>query len=229
MSITLTPELEDRIAANMQIGEYQSAAEVVQAGIDLLEAKASALQEMHKTAPVQDTRPIWEIAEAVMKEIPADAWDGVPTDLARNHKHYLYGAPREDLKDTSYWIAVVSPKDELHVRAAQVSGLHRDKRIVTSEWVLAELLNHFSERDLHIRFGVSRFVERLTANPAILLASFSEYSFKEAFDLYRERADKHWSLSDCSSIVIMRRLGIHPALTHDRHFEQAGFRALLRE
>ncbi len=27
---------------------------------------------------------------------PPDAWDNVPTDLARNEKHYLYGAPKDE-------------------------------------------------------------------------------------------------------------------------------------
>ena len=27
---------------------------------------------------------------------PADAWDDLPTDLAKNKKHYLYGHPRDE-------------------------------------------------------------------------------------------------------------------------------------
>ena len=30
------------------------------------------------------------------KSMPQDAWDGLPTDLARNKKHYLYGHPKEE-------------------------------------------------------------------------------------------------------------------------------------
>jgi hypothetical protein len=37
-----------------------------------------------------------------------------------------------------------------------------------------------------------------------------------------------WGLVDCVSFVIMRSLGIREAFTADRHFEQAGFVALLR-
>jgi predicted nucleic acid-binding protein len=46
-------------------------------------------------------------------------------------------------------------------------------------------------------------------------------------DLYRNRADKNWSLTDCISFVVMKRKGITEALTGDHHFEQAGFKALL--
>ena len=45
--------------------------------------------------------------------------------------------------------------------------------------------------------------------------------------LYAERPDKDWSLTDCISFVVMRKMDITEALTGDRHFEQAGFTALL--
>jgi hypothetical protein len=47
--------------------------------------------------------------------------------------------------------------------------------------------------------------------------------------LYEQRLDKAWSLTDCISLEVMREWNIHDALTSDRHFAQAGFRALLME
>lgn len=41
------------------------------------------------------------------------------------------------------------------------------------------------------------------------------------------RPDKDWSLTDCTSFVVMQDAGINEALTGDRHFEQAGFKTLL--
>ena len=32
----------------------------------------------------------------MQKEIPPDEWDNLPTDLAMNKKHYLYGHPKEE-------------------------------------------------------------------------------------------------------------------------------------
>lgn len=46
-------------------------------------------------------------------------------------------------------------------------------------------------------------------------------------ELLSRRADKRWSLTDCISFVVMERHGLTEAVTADRHFEQAGFRALL--
>jgi Arc/MetJ-type ribon-helix-helix transcriptional regulator len=100
MGMTLSPEVEERIAAKIRNGAYKSPSDVVQAGLQLLEAAHAVGPQAHRAIPVQDTRPIWEIAADIMKDVPAEAWDQVPTDLARNHKHYLYGAPREDAKSS---------------------------------------------------------------------------------------------------------------------------------
>ena len=54
------------------------------------------------------------------------------------------------------------------------------------------------------------------------------FYFDEGVRLYVARPDKDWSLTDCISFVVMRERGITEALTGDRHFEQAGFVALLK-
>jgi hypothetical protein len=46
--------------------------------------------------------------------------------------------------------------------------------------------------------------------------------------LFGERLDKTWSLTDCISFVVLSDLDIVDALSADRDFEEAGFRALLR-
>ncbi|MFM5887405.1 MAG: type II toxin-antitoxin system VapC family toxin, partial [Dolichospermum sp.] len=52
--------------------------------------------------------------------------------------------------------------------------------------------------------------------------------YKLAFDLFKQREDKEWGLVDCISFIVMQDRGISDALTTDIHFQQAGFRALLR-
>ena len=65
-------------------------------------------------------------------------------------------------------------------------------------------------------------------DPKVEIISQTPALFAAALTLYRERADKAWSLTDCMSFSIMKTRGIKSALAHDRHFEQAGFKALLR-
>ncbi len=52
--------------------------------------------------------------------------------------------------------------------------------------------------------------------------------FDSGVALFSKRLDKRWSLTDCISFVVMEEQGITHALTGDRHFEQAGFVALLK-
>jgi predicted nucleic acid-binding protein len=50
-----------------------------------------------------------------------------------------------------------------------------------------------------------------------------------AIGLFTDRSDKDWSLTDCLSFIVMGRRNIRDALTVDRHFEQAGLRAVLSD
>ena len=43
-----------------------------------------------------NARPIWEIVEEIGKSVPPEEWAKVPTDLAKNLDHYLYGAAKEE-------------------------------------------------------------------------------------------------------------------------------------
>jgi len=63
----------------------------------------------------------------------------------------------------------------------------------------------------------------------IIICSVSLKLFTKAVKFYSERMDKEWSLTDCISFVVMKERKLTTALTTDHHFEQAGFRALLRE
>jgi len=130
--------------------------------------------------------------------------------------------------DTGYWIALLNPRDELHERARATSVTAGKVRIVTSEWVLTELLNSFAERGDSLRAAAARTVSLLRERADITVVPFTDAPFQRAFDLFQERRDKDWSITDCSSFLTMRRLGITAALSYDRHFEQAGFKALLR-
>lgn len=72
------------------------------------------------------------------------------------------------------------------------------------------------------------FVKALREDPTVQVLPADQRSFDAGLDLYERRPDKEWSLTDCISFGVMREHGITQALTTDHHFEQAGFRALLR-
>ncbi len=69
-------------------------------------------------------------------------------------------------------------------------------------------------------FRASAFLEIVPASRSLVEATLL---------MYQTRADKDWGMTDCSSFVVMQQRGITDALTVDRHFQQAGFHALLLE
>lgn len=127
--------------------------------------------------------------------------------------------------DTSWWIAILDPYDALHEVADAVP---HPALVVTSEAVLIELLNHFSgSRRTRVMAGT--LARKLAADPRCKIVPWTTDLYRRSLDLYMSRPDKKWSLTDCSSMIVARDEGISDILSHDRHFEQAGFRALLRE
>jgi predicted nucleic acid-binding protein len=128
--------------------------------------------------------------------------------------------------DTFYWLALLNPDDEFHASAVAVS-VTLDEVIVTTMWVLTELgdaLHRGRNRETFARFldalGEHKDIEIVAASPGL---------FQRGVELFRSRPDKEWSLTDCISFVVMADKGIREALTADRHFEQAGFKALLKQ
>ena len=126
--------------------------------------------------------------------------------------------------DTSFWIAISSRRDQYHSRAVawHQSVVRTASRIVTTEAVLWEWLNALS--DASTRAIAAEGHRRVHADRRIEVVLFEPELNDAAIGLYRGRADKNWSLTDCLSFVVMERHALTEALTTDRHFEQAGFR-----
>jgi predicted nucleic acid-binding protein len=130
------------------------------------------------------------------------------------------------LADTSYYLALVNPVDPRHDRAVDLAENHLG-RVVVTEFVLGELGNSLSK-------GADRLVflallEDLRADSATTIVPANAALFQQGVELFASRPDKDWSLVDCISFVVMKVRRLKNALSADRHFVQAGFRALLRE
>ena len=127
--------------------------------------------------------------------------------------------------DTFYLVGLVNPDDEHHELVRRFSRQFR-RRILSTAWVLTEVADAL--RSPPNRPLAAKLRELATTSPFIRIVPASEEFFHAGFDLYEARPDKHWSLTDCISFVVMTERGLTEALTGDHHFEQAGFRALLR-
>jgi uncharacterized protein len=130
--------------------------------------------------------------------------------------------------DTGYWIGLLDPRDALHEQAWTASEEYETRGIVTSHAVLTELLNDFGSRNQFLRVSCAQFVEELTEQAGVRIIPQTPELFEQAFDLYKNRPDKSWSLTDCASFVICEQEGITEALAYDQHFRQAGIKPLLR-
>jgi uncharacterized protein len=130
--------------------------------------------------------------------------------------------------DTSYVIAYVSVRDEFHEQAIAFSKQldNPETRIVTTQAVVVEIANALSK--INYRQAAIAFFEALETSSNIELVTFTQSLFDRAFQLYKNRLDKEWGLTDCMSFVVMSDRGITDSLTTDKHFSQAGFRILLR-
>ncbi|MGA3027118.1 MAG: hypothetical protein ABSF98_20355 [Bryobacteraceae bacterium] len=91
--------------------------------------------------------------------------------------------------------------------------------------MLWEWMNALS--DAGTRRVAAEGYHRCHGDAGIEVVPFQSELIDSAVQLYEARTDKTWSLSDCLSFVLMERRQLAQALTTDRHFEQAGLRALM--
>jgi len=129
--------------------------------------------------------------------------------------------------DSSYWMALTRKRDQYnrHAVAWNQFVIRTRSTIVTTEAVLWEWLNAFS--DASTRAVAAEGYRRAHADARIEVAPFQPELIDSAVLLYRTRLDKSWSLTDCLSFLVMERRQLTEALTTDRHFEQAGLKAMM--
>jgi len=128
--------------------------------------------------------------------------------------------------DTGYWIGLVNPRDQIHQKVMKITQELSSVRLLTTEMVLVELLNSFS--DSPFRRAVAGMVLKLRNDRNLRIVPQTSEQFGGALRRYKQAADKSWSLTDCASFEVMEAEQIQVALTHDQHFAQAGFETLLR-
>lgn len=127
--------------------------------------------------------------------------------------------------DTFYWAALFNPRDEWHLTVKSFSKNLVLVDLITTDEVLTEFLNFFSAYDIKIRQSAIQ-IQNILQNDFVQVIPQSHNTFLAGIELYRQRADKEYSLTDCISMQTMKQLGITEVLTHDRHFTQEGFNIL---
>lgn len=129
--------------------------------------------------------------------------------------------------DTAYVQALIDKRDQYHQIARRYDGLFQNlAEFWITETVLIEIGDALSAIDRSTAF---QFINRCLYANKIMVVSVDTLLLKRSLQLYQTRPDKTWGLTDCVSFIVMQENGLKDTLTSDRHFVQAGFRALLLE
>ena len=121
---------------------------------------------------------------------------------------------------------MLSEQDAHHKEAIRFLDEY-DDFLLTTRWVLAETAN--AAGGSVYREIAADFLRSAEHEPSIIIVGDSDSLYQRGLELYAKRPDKHWSLTDCISFVVMKEREIAEALTGDHHFIQAGFRARFAE
>jgi predicted nucleic acid-binding protein len=146
----------------------------------------------------------------------------------RNRREENLGNPNLLFADTGFWIALLEQRDQYADQAFMWKAWLTDRRrLLTTDFVLWEVLNALAVPST--RQDAAEVYRQCRAGLGVDLIRLDSHQIDRAFVLYAARMDKAWSLTDCHFFIVMRERGLTDALTADRHFVQAGFRALLLE
>jgi predicted nucleic acid-binding protein len=138
--------------------------------------------------------------------------------------------PDNIFADTSGWATLFVQQEPFHAFACDMIFRLQAQgwRIYTSNYVLSELSALLmSPMRVHGQLRMS-IRDRIRSAPWVEIVHIDEAIDQESWQLLFSRPDKEFSLVDCSSFAVMRRLALRTALTTDHHFEQAGFHRLLK-
>jgi uncharacterized protein len=128
--------------------------------------------------------------------------------------------------DTSGWVASVNQGDLYHVKTRQALDAWMDQGgvLVTTDYVIDETLTHMRKR-----FGLDvaqTWWEELEHSTRLRWEWVGMERAEKAREMFFHHRDKDYSLTDCTSFVVMKELKLKQALTTDKHFVQAGFQVL---
>ena len=125
--------------------------------------------------------------------------------------------------DTSGWYDLLFSGSPNHI---EILNLMRqpEGQFVTSTYVLDELVALILARSGHAT--AARAGAHIRAAAMVRLEHPDAAEEHRAWSLFLDRPDRRYTLTDCLSFVMMRRLGIDTAVATDQHFRQEGFKTL---
>jgi predicted nucleic acid-binding protein len=128
--------------------------------------------------------------------------------------------------DTSAFYAVMDHDDKFHKQAkatwTEILSEELNEQLLTSNYVLVECFALLQSR---LGLPAARtFQEDIL--PVVQIHWVSQEDHTSAIQTVLAAGRRRLSLVDCSSFLVMRRLGTHTAFAFDSHFSEQGFTVL---
>jgi len=121
--------------------------------------------------------------------------------------------------DTGGWFSLTVPVDPQHPAAAQWFASNRQP-LFTTDFVVDETLTLLKARGQNARaITIGR---QFFSGSLATVYYLTEEDIQAAWQVFTRYADKEWSFTDCTSKVVMEKMGITEAFAFDHHFRQFG-------
>lgn len=126
------------------------------------------------------------------------------------------------LIDSDAFVGMFLPSDALHdhVKRMLTELRNAEKRVVTTNWVVAETATVLSNRDS--QKTATNFLSMIEEGGIPILHVTPELEL-EVYRFFREQKKKGISMVDSSNVVIARHYGIDAILSFDKFYAQFGY------
>ena len=123
--------------------------------------------------------------------------------------------------DTGAWFAAAVRDDPDHGAAMRWLGRNREP-LITMDYVLAETATLIRMRDKSARGHrlAVRVASSILRQDSAILQNITGADLQNALQAFRRYSDHLFSFVDCTSFVVMERLGITHAFAFDNHFDE---------
>ena len=130
--------------------------------------------------------------------------------------------------DTAGWMAMADAADPGHEASRQARDTHLRNGgfLVSTDYVVGETLTLIRAR-LGLR-AAEEWWAQVDASSRVRWERIGAPRARKAREWFFEWRYRNFSLTDCTSFVVMKELGLTTALTTDHHFSQAGFETVPR-
>jgi predicted nucleic acid-binding protein len=121
--------------------------------------------------------------------------------------------------DTGALFAYVMPDDEHHDAARQWVRQNQ-LPLLTTDYIIDETLTLLRMRAQFAR--AIDFGDLVFSGQVAQIYYLAEDDILAAWQVFRTYSDKEWSFTDCTSKVVIEKLGLTHAFAFDRYFHQFG-------